>query len=206
MKRRGAQHARFLADLSPRMSQALVRCHTLTVLAVTDPDSPGGPASFGIHRATLAALIGHDLIDQQRDKRARPVWKPTARGLVIIRAEEPRYLARSSDHLDHDGADAIPGYTTDAAMAMFPDPGEAVDEITQARITAKGRDDHAARRAGVDDLLLAELQRDRARRQELVRIANERGIQVRDELRMVDRAVASLERKIRAQTGNRRAA
>lgn len=111
-----------LSDLTPAMSRALVRCHTMTVTTAE-------PTARGVRKRTLAALLRHGLIEQGRDSRARPVWRPTARGMVVITTEEPcllTYAARPRG--------TVRGYTNDPALAM-PDEPEAVDPDCLADLT-----------------------------------------------------------------------
>jgi hypothetical protein len=178
---------RYLSDLTPAMRSALLRCYTQSVL-VRDP--------AGIADVTLQALLRHTLIASSQDKRAREVYKPSVRGLAIITADEPRLLARASDAI----------YTTEPGQSMFPDAGEAVDDRTQERLARDGRERDHARQAGVDDQLLVRLDALRCQRRDLAAVAMARGLDVRDELRFIDRAQNGIERKIRQQLTNARQA
>lgn len=115
--------ARYLSDLTPKMSTALIRCHTTIVLV-------GDHHARGISTPTIHALVRRDLIGEGRDKRSRKVWKPSHNGLTLIQTEEPRFLAKAADAL----------YTTDRSRAMFPDAGEAVDDASQRYQTADAHD------------------------------------------------------------------
>jgi DNA-binding PadR family transcriptional regulator len=175
---------RYLSDLTPAMAKALVRCHTQPVL-VRDP--------AGIKPVTIKALIGHGLLGEGQDRRARKVYKPTDRGLVLIATEEPRLLAQASDAL----------YTSEPGRALFPDAGEAVDETTQRRLSREGRDKDVARDNGADDQLIVTVNGMRQQRWQLVRASVERGLDLRSEVRMLDRMHAAIERKVRDQATQR---
>lgn len=193
------KHPRFLADLTPHQAQAMVRCHAQVVLLADD-----GHKAAGIPTVTLTTLVDTGYLSEQRDKRSRPVWKPTARGLDLIQAEQPRYLSRAADHMDP-GTDS-PGYTVNPAKAMFPDAGEAVDVVTQARLSREGNEHDELRAAGVDEADLAILAGMRDQRREYARIAAERGFPVRNEIRMLDQAENSFLRKLHARRTSRTAA
>lgn len=168
-----------LEELTPKMARGLVRCQATTVLVAEVERS-------GIHPSTMAALIRHGLVEQGQDARARPVWRPSPRGAQIIARAAPRLLAARSQH----------GYTTRASQAMHAEP-EVLDP--SAVELERARDAHEARRAGVDEQLLEKLGKLRAHRQLLQQAAFSRGIDVRSEMRMMDRAQDGVERKIREQ-------
>jgi hypothetical protein len=140
---------------------------------------------------------GDDILIERFDRRhtLRSVW-------VMVfepdRTAAPRYLAPTGRGDDR-------GYTTVMAQAIADEP-EAVDETMQRRISDQGREYDEMRAAGVDELLIDGLRKLRTQRHEFVTVAGERGINVRDEIRMLDRAQASLERKIHDQRTARRAA
>lgn len=178
---------RFLSDLSQPMSRGLLRCHTLTVLVSKDP------RTYGIQPVTLRALERRGLVEQAQDKRARPVWKPSARGARLITTEEPRLLAARSQR----------GYTAEPYEAVFDEP-EAVDHTTQERFSDQGRETDQLRHAGVGEAILDSLKRERDRRNLLVAHANRTGLDLRAGIKMIDRGIACLEREIRQQAGKLR--
>jgi hypothetical protein len=114
---------RTLEELPPKMASVLLRMHTQTILT-RDAD-----ADHGISPNTLAALKRHGLIEEGRDKRARPVWKPSGRGLSVLSTESPRLLAARSQK----------GYTTRPAEAMRDEP-EAVSEVWLKRFGEQAQD------------------------------------------------------------------
>ena len=111
-----SRRLRVLADLTPAMSRALVRCYAAVIQVDSD---------HGIHPATITALRRHGLIEEARDKRARRVWKPTAQGMHIIGTQEPRLLEARSQR----------GYTTEPAQAL-PDEPEAIEAAVLEYFTA----------------------------------------------------------------------
>jgi hypothetical protein len=175
--------ARYLSDLTPKMSTALIRCHTDVVLV-------GKHDTKGISTPTINALVRRELVAEGRDKRARRTWKPSTIGLVLISTEEPRFLAAQSQK----------GYTTNPALAMFGEP-EAVDDATLGEFAVSNNGRHKAIKAGADQALFAEQRTLEDRLATLKRVAFERGIDTRSELRIVERGLDALERKIRAQRG-----
>lgn len=115
-------HPRYLTDLTKAQAQWLTRCANGPVLI-------NGP----IPAVTVAALTRKQLIQEGRDRRARPVWQPTETGLALLHAHEPRLLAARSEH----------GYTTDPARALPGEP-EAIPAADLAHYTRQARDrDHA---------------------------------------------------------------
>jgi hypothetical protein len=66
-------------------------------------------------------------------------------------------------------------------------------------------DRHAAHRAGVDDALLAEERTLEGRLRTLRDVARERGVDIRNEVRVVERRLDAIEAKIRAQRAGRAA-
>lgn len=172
--------ARFLEDLSPAMGRALVRCATRPVL-VADP------AAAGVKPVTVDALVRHGLLVERRDKRARPVWRPSERGAAILVASRPRLLAARSQY----------GYVSEPADAL-PDEPEAVD-----------RDDRLAReqrRHDSDEGLLAGRRELEEELGELRRLAAERGVDIRNDLRVISARVERIRRRVREQRdGARRA-
>lgn len=113
---------RYLSDMPDKARAALERCHTDTVLT-TDL------TKHKIATVTITALIGRGLLTEGRTKRRR-VYKPTAAGLTLLLADEPRFLAKAADAL----------YTNQHSRAMFPDAGEAIDEQSQRFQTADAHD------------------------------------------------------------------
>lgn len=180
MKRTSPDRARFLEDLSPAMGRALVRCSAQPVL-VADP------AAAGLKPATIAALERHGLIVQRRDKRSRPVWRPSNRGAEVLRASRPRLLAARSQY----------GYVADPADALPEEP------------EAMGREDGLAReqrRHLADELLLAQRAELEDELRELRRVALERGVDIRNDLRVIAARVERIRQRVREQRdGARRA-
>lgn len=174
--------ARYLSDLSPAMAKGLMRCHGATVVV-----SRGFP-TYGISVNTGAALVRHTLIDKAHDKRSRWVWKPTSRGLGLIMADEPRLLASRSQY----------GYTAEPAQALLDEP-EAPPAAVVEQFARVNRERFEAVRAGADERLFDEQRSLEQRLHLLKRVALERGIDTRSELRLVERALDALERKIRTQ-------
>lgn len=99
-----------LSDMSPGMQRGLIRCSALVVQVDDDRHA-------GIANQTIAALLRHGLIHEAQDARLRHVYRPTARGLELLRAHEPRLMRPKR------------GYTTDPDRAMRGE-GEAVDAVT----------------------------------------------------------------------------
>lgn len=228
---RGVANARYLSDLpGPEqgrrhlsMREALVRCHALDVPACD------GLVVHGIHIATLRALETHGLLrieSDLRDKRNRrkpDLWRPTDRGVQIITADEPRLLASSSDalyvtddkvrygkggkrqHQALSGEWVQVGSNGRQREVQVPEP-EAVDTQTQQRLTdaAKARD--LARSAGVADELIAERQLLEQSINQMRRLAQRCGVNIRDDLRVLERRFDAIDRKIRQQVTNRAAA
>lgn len=169
-----------LQDLTPNMERALIRCATLTVPC---DRTQGGPIS-SIHPATVKALERHELIEQARDKRARPCWKPTARGRALLTVDQPRFLHRRVHR----------GYTTEPQFAIPGEP-EAVDATTQDWITARADRDHE-QWAAIEKARREQLELDERLRMaiESARLA---GVDVgRQELSIL-RRIESLESKVR---------
>jgi hypothetical protein len=161
-----SRHPRFLADLTPAMSQALTRCYATLILI---------DAQHGISPRTLIALTRRQLLQEARDKRARRVWKPTSLGVSILTADEPRLLAAQSQR----------GYTTEPWEAL-PDEPEAIDNATLEDFAARNQARHQARQAQRPlDERLRELLDDQAR-----------GVSVsRNDLAAIERRIQAAERK-----------
>jgi hypothetical protein len=121
----------------------------------------------------------------------RDVWAIT---FMLDREQKPRFLAPTGH------GDEL-GYTSTAAQGIPHEP-QAVDEFSQARISADAREMDALRAAGV-----AERDLDRLRALD-VEIAHWRmaGPGVRDHVRQLQRGRAGLERRLREQVRNRQQA
>jgi hypothetical protein len=182
-------------------------------------DVPAGPGVTirGIHIATLRAgerhgllCVAHGLVTS-KGRRLEPLWKPTVRGREVVVADEPRLLASRSQH----------GYVTPAGddlrveqvevgagegrrVSTVGEP-EAVDAATQARFTERAHNTDTARRAGADEQLFAERRLVEARLVEYRRIAFERGVDVRADLRVVEKRLDAVEARLRRQSQGRAA-
>lgn len=182
-KRPVPSEARFLADLSPAMSKALVRCNVDVVLVAK------GPEEFGVSRQTLDALLRHDLVRETATRRGTKVWRPTANGRRVLGAAEPRLLAARSDAL----------YTTEPGEAMRDDPGEAVSGGELEDYAIQSGVVEALTRGRSDRELLAE-RADLGRRLVNAKVlAEERGVDARSELRQIEERIAVVEAKVLAQ-------
>lgn len=109
-----------------------------------------------------------------------------------IDTEQPRrLLAARSDEL----------YTENPARALGgdADAGEAIDALTLEEYATANNDRHALRRAGVADELLSEERAQHERLRDAVRLAAERGIDVRDDLRVIERRLQAIRRKLDGQ-------
>jgi hypothetical protein len=172
---------RYITDMPERASTALVRCHSDVVLV-------GKHEEKGITTRTLNVLVTRELISEGRDKRARRAWKPTEHGITLLTTEVPRLLAARSHK----------GYTTIPALALSNEP-EAVDERTLNRFAEVNNTRHAVIKAGGDQELFTQHRSLEHRLHMLKRVALERGIDTRSEMRIVERGLDALERKIRGQ-------
>jgi len=114
------------SELSPGMQRGLVKCETL-VVEVADE------RHCGIAGNTLAALMRHGLVEETTDRRLRRVYRPTAAGTALLRADEPLWLHRRSQR----------GYTSRPAEAVL----EAGEVIPPAVLEEYARD-AAERRLG----------------------------------------------------------
>lgn len=210
--------ARYLSDLpgpdqvrrrrdgtSPlSMREALVRCYAL------DVPVEQSVVTKGIQTATLRAMERHGLVHVVHglvDGKGRgkpPLWKPTARGVEIVTADEPRSLGVRVESVEVES-------TTDTRELRGPrrpvlvDEPEPIDDVTQARLTERANATDAARRAGVTAETLAARRSAEDRLRALRALANERGVDVRSEVRMVERMLDAMERKIRQQVSARAA-
>lgn len=184
---------RSLSDLSPGMQRGLIRCHTL-IVEVSDE------RHCGIAPRTLAALTRHELIEQATDSRLRKVYRPTPKGWELLRQEEPLFLHRRAHR----------GYTSREEMALREEqvvdatgrrravPVEAVHPTVLEDYVKQAHERDAARRAGVDDDLLSEQRSAEKRLRELQRLAGERSVQARDDLRVAQRHMQALHRRLDA--------
>lgn len=169
-----------LEDLSPGMRRGLIRCWDSLVLVDEEPRRMAA--------ATLHALLRHQLVFETRDRRNRLVYRPTDRGLELLRSDTPRFLtpAARPGRTEH-------GYTTDPARAM-PDEPEAVDAETQERI-AKGvmrsREDEAQRNEAL--AVFAALQQ---QREEFRRLATAKGVNISSDLRVIERRICAIKRRL----------
>jgi hypothetical protein len=129
----------------------------------------------------------HQHTHHQR-QRARRTWKATHAGITLIQTEEPRLLA----------AQLHKGYTTNPHLAAQGEP-EAVDPVTLDQYAQTNNQRHTAIKNGLDQEVFAQQRTLEQRLWELKRIAHERGVNVRAELRIVERGLDALETKIRGQ-------
>lgn len=188
--------ARFIADLPDKMAEGLQRCHDIHV-----PVTPNRRHHAGVHSNTIRALVRHELIYETRVSSMRQrIYRPTENGLRILLAETPRFLKRAA------------GYTTEPVQRLaarrdpapfsptsMADEPEAVDEATLVDFAAKNNERHASIKAGMDQALFAQQRSLESRLALLRQLAQQRGLDARDELRLVERALNTLERKIRDQ-------
>lgn len=113
---------RYLTDLTRQQARWLTACANGPVLI-------NGP----IPAVTVEALKRKQLIQEGRDRRARPVWQPTLAGHELLRAHEPRLLAVRSEL----------AYTSDLSRALPGEP-EAITAADLDHYTAQARErDHA---------------------------------------------------------------
>lgn len=169
--------ARYLTDLSPTMSRALVRCHTMTIVVAN------GFKAYGIQTTTGNALARHSLIEHGQDKRARIVWKPTGRGVSIITADPPMLLAARSEH----------GYTSDLSKSMVGEP-EAVDSHTQRWYTADAEDRFKSQQQGRRELaLITEAQNLSRRLKQEIRSVDPTSMEVVTRLQRIRDEIQALE-------------
>jgi hypothetical protein len=203
--------ARYLSELPDALAAALVRCYTL------DVPVEKGPRVRGVHIATLRAGERHGLLHvahglvTSKGRKLEPLWKPTIRGLELVHADEPRLLASRSQH----------GYVTPAGDDLRVERVEvgagesrrvstvgeleAVDAVSQARFVVRANATDAARRAGADERLFDDRRAIEARLAEYRRLAVERGVDVRSDLRLVEKRLDAVEAKLRRQSQGRAA-
>lgn len=82
------------------------------------------PRNRLIHKATIDGLVAAELLQEGTNKKGRPLWRPTLRGLELIasRGLEPVFLHERSQY----------GYTNIPTRAMQGEP-EVMDEEAVAR-------------------------------------------------------------------------
>lgn len=120
---------------------------------------------------------------------ATPVWVVT----FELATDEPRFLApagRSHDSDEH-------GYTIQSNHAL--EPVEVVSPAVQAEISREGRERGRVQRGYLDQQLLDEKETLEERLAAARRIAHRRGVNVHAEVRLAERALRSIERKIAAR-------
>jgi hypothetical protein len=132
-------------------------------------------------------LLSDEVLVERFDQRhaERPVW---ALFFEVDRAHVPRLLHRQSER----------GYTTTPRDAV-PDEPEAVDAATQTRITAEARRRDTMRRGWLDQHLLDERASLEQRLDRARELARQRGIDVRQDVRIIERRIAAIERKATRQ-------
>jgi hypothetical protein len=131
--------------------------------------------------------------------------------LELVHADEPRLLALRSQHgyVTPDGDDlrverVEVGAGESRRSATVGEP-EAVDAVSQARFVVRANATDAARRAGVDERLFEDRRAIEARLGEYRRLAVERGVDVRADLRLVEKRLDAVEAKLRRQSQGRAA-
>jgi hypothetical protein len=169
------------------MSTALVRCFVVDV----EVESPG-------HRfvRTYPALKRHNLVDIRSDLTTRwgrsrgTLYRPTVRGLAVITADEPRFLAARG------GDEGDPGYTTHLADAVWDEP-EAIDRVMLEVYADRGRLHDNLRQQDRNGHLLGQWAAVNEEMHELVEAANSLGIDVRSDIRTIKARLSAIEVKIR---------
>jgi hypothetical protein len=106
----------------------------------------------------------------------------------LDRRHIPRLLHRQSER----------GYTNNPRDAV-PDEPEAVDAATQTRITAEARRRDTVRRGWLDQQLLDERASLEHRLDRARELARRRGIDVRQDVRIIERRILAIERKVTRQ-------
>lgn len=94
-------------------------------------------------------------------------------------------------------------YVTSPARAL--EPVEVVGDDLLERFAQSAREDHAARQAGADDELFAERRSLEERARVLLKAAAERGVDTRDDRRVIERRLDAIEKRIRAQAARKAA-
>ena len=160
-------HPRFLTDLTRAQAKWLTACANGPVLL-------NGP----IPAVTRDALQRKQLIQEGRDRRARPVWQPTPAGQQLLRAHEPRLLAARSEH----------GYTSNPAKALPGEP-EAIPTTDLAHYTRQGRERDQARATNTTTQLRQQLDT-------ITETANRQGININRDRFVIEQRLARIERKL----------
>lgn len=134
------------------------------------------------------------------------VWALT---FEVDTSHRPRLLVPEAGTLNVNRHHEELGYTETVSDAMRDEP-EAVDEATTTLLVKRGREQHADIRGAVDEALLAQLGADKATLEErltgLRTLAQERGVNIRSDLRALERRLDAIERRIRDQRDRQRAA
>lgn len=158
---------RYLTDLTRQQARWLTACANGPVL-ITGP----------IPAVTVQALQRKQLIQEGRDRRARPVWQPTTAGLALLRAHEPRLLAQRSEH----------GYTHDPSRALPGEP-EAIpaQDLQHYTVRARARDQTRATDSTTDL---------RNHLTELTAHADRQGININRDRFVIEQRINSIERKL----------
>jgi hypothetical protein len=176
--------ARWLEDLSPAQSAAMVRYSNLVVTVAQ------GPTAFGIGQATHDSLVRGGLVGEAvTSKRRTKVWRPTERGKLVLLTAAPQLLAARSDEL----------YTTETGRALFPDAGEAIGDMG-------GRLASESERHGLDTELLAEHREVEDEIRLLRQLAAERGLDIRNDMRVIKGRLDAIKRRILDQRAEHRQA
>ena len=167
---------------NPRAEEAcriVILATTLQTLAdVTDQDArrEGHQNLAGYHQHIRDGNDGKLDLTQQ-------VWALQ----FDVHRDPVRLLHRDSTH----------GYTENPHNAMGDEP-EAVDVQTQEQISKDAREQGKLRNLGADQALLQELTGLEQQLATLTRLAQQRGIDIRDDLHVAKRQRAALERRIEA--------
>jgi hypothetical protein len=158
---------------------AWVRQHDRAWLRRQEPDPPADGSD--------PEPVPDELLIERFDRRHadRPVW---AIGFQLDTSHRPRFMHRLSER----------GYTANERDAV-PEEPEAVDAATQERFAAEARERDPVRRGWLDQQQLDErrgLEQQLSRARELAR---RRGIDVRNDVRVIERRIASIVRKATRQ-------
>ena len=192
--------------LTPTMRNALHEAsRRIEGLRRTFDDKPGRP-TWPAAPSTLAALVRHGLLESRelRNRKGYRIqaWFITDTGrralepVLVVKRDTPLYLAPGG------------GYTTNPKRSIDVDSPPA-DAHLEVAVEASGPVNPAwyenaernrrRARSDVNAARLSGLTHPEERLAELRRLAAERGLDVKDELRFVDRSLRALERKVRGE-------
>jgi hypothetical protein len=168
-------------------------------------DDKAGHPTWPHHPATLAALVRRGLLEPRevRNRKGYRVqaWFITDAGrralepVLVIKRDVPLYLAPVS------GRTSNPGRAVDYDRHPVTGRLMAVEALNPPSPDWQERAEAHRRlaRADTDAVRLSGLTHPEERLAELRRMAAERGISISSELRLVERGLASLERKLRRE-------